>query len=233
MAVLGLLAALAGTLLSAAARYSVNNNLVSLIVDHAVLALCVAWIPSAWLAVPFSFIAFLALAFYKSRAEYMRPEDSHREDHSLLCPVLGTTPSQTPSGRPLSPPPGHPDVTPTTVSRNPTEKDEEPKELHGTPMLFTCDLRHKRIAPFKDAFRHSYLYCGMPVGLHATYSPLVSLDDPVDPASKWPFRKAWFSLRAEDHAIRGGAQMTMAQKLREFLLSEVRHIPTPRQWAHT
>ncbi len=88
-------------------------------------------------------------------------------------------------------------------------------------MLFPTDLRHRRIAPFKDAFRHSYLYCGMPVGLHACYSPILCVDQPADSTSNWPFRKAWFSLRAEDHAIRGGPHLTMSQKLREFLLSEV------------
>jgi len=226
---MALLPALAGTLLSAAARYSVDQDLVSLIVDHAVLVLCITWMPSAWAAVPFSFVVFLALSFYQSRAEYMRPEDNHREEHNLLCPILSGVSSQTVSGRLPTPPPGHPDVARSTVSRNTPEKDDELKELHGTPMLFPCDLRHRRIAPFKDGFRHSYLYCGTPVGLHATYSPLLSIDDPADPASKWPFPKAWFSLRAEDHAIRGGAQMTMAQKLREFLLSEVGLTPTPRQ----
>ncbi|KAH8808673.1 hypothetical protein F5884DRAFT_900883 [Xylogone sp. PMI_703] len=102
-------------------------------------------------------------------------------------------------------------------------------ELHGRPILFPCHLKHHRVTPFKDNFQHSYLYVGMPVGLHACYSPILSVDKPHDPKSKWPFRRAWFNLRAQDHAIRGGSHMTMAQKLREFLQSEG---ADPKEWSY-
>ncbi len=202
--------------LSGIIRYSVDGDSVALLVDHAVLALCISCIPSVWVGVSFSLVAFLALAFYQTRAEFARPEDSDREEHGL-CPVLSRNPGAS-SG--CSPPPGHPSAS-LTESRHLQRSDDEPRELHGTPMLFPTDLRHRRIAPFKDAFRHSYLYCGMPVGLHACYSPILRVDQPADPTTNWPFPKAWFSMRAEDHAIRGGPHMTMTQKLREFLLSEV------------
>jgi hypothetical protein len=65
-------------------------------------------------------------------------------------------------------------------------KDEAIK-LHGKPILFPCHLRHRRLAPFKDSFRHLYLYVGTPVGLQACYSPILSVDLPYNLKSKWPF----------------------------------------------
>lgn len=212
--------ALSGVL-SGILRYPVENDPVAFLVDHAVLAICTAWIPSGWVNIPFSLLFFLALAFYQTRSEFTRPEENDREEHGM-CPVLSRKPgvSQTSSG--ASTPPGHPPLgARSTRFRDLSGSHDEPRELHGSPTLFPCDLRHKRIAPFQDAFRHAYLYCGVPVGLHACYSPILSVDQPMDTSSNWPFRKTWFSMRAEDQLIRGGAHMTMAQKLREFLLSEV------------
>ncbi len=208
-------------ILSSIIRHSVEGDSIALLVDHVVLAVCISCIPSIWVGVLVSVAAFLGLAFYQTRVEFARPEDNDREEHGL-CPVLSRIPG-TSSG--CSPPPSHPSA-PSTKLRHFQRDDDEPRELHGTPMLFPTDLRHRRIAPFKDGFRHSYLYCGMPVGLHACYSPILCVDQPTDPTSNWPFRRAWFSLRAEDHAIRGGPHMTMTQKLREFLLSEVSLLST-------
>lgn len=94
-------------------------------------------------------------------------------------------------------------------------------QLHGKPGLFPCHLRHRRLNPFKDSFRHSYLYVGTPVGLQACYSPILCVDLPHNPSSRWPFRRAWFNIKGQDHAIRGGSHLTIAQKLREYLISEV------------
>lgn len=213
-------AALLGVL-SAFLRYPVESDSAAFLVDHVVLAICTLWMPSSWVRVPFSLVAFLALAFYQTRAEFTRPEENDREEHGM-CPVLSRKPgvSHTISGS--VPPPGRPSLSvSSTELLSLPRSDDEPRELHGKPTLFPCDLRHKRIGPFQDAFRHGYLYCGIPVGLHACYSPILCVDQPTDTTRKWPFRKAWFNMRAEDHAIRGGAHLTMAQKLREFLLSEV------------
>jgi len=213
-------AALLGVL-SGILRYPLERDPVAFLVDHAVLAICTVWMHSGWVQVLFSLVSFLALAFHQSGAEFTGPEEDDREEHGM-CPIFGRKPSvpQTSSGS--SPPPDHPPLTShsTEFWHSPGSHDE-PRELHGSPTLFPCDLRHKRIGPFRDAFRQAYLYCGIPVGLHACYSPILCVDQPTDTSSKWPFRKAWFSMRAENRAIRGGAHMTMAQKLREFLLFEV------------
>jgi hypothetical protein len=59
------------------------------------------------------------------------------------------------------------------------------------------------------------------VGLHATYSPIISIDQPQGSRSKRPFQEAWFNIRSQDCAIREGAHMTMARKLTEYLQSVV------------
>lgn len=187
----------------------------------------------------------MGLAFYETRSEYMSPVGNVREinredstDHTHFSSTANNLEaSHSPSTSNL-----RTDMCPITfpgfrsnISRLLYVTDEsggkstleiggemvEPKELYGKPILFPCHLRHRRITPFKDSFRHSYLYVGIPVGLRACYSPILSIDLPYGRKSKWPFRRAWFNIRAQDHAIRGGAHMTMAQKLREYLLSEV------------
>ena len=86
--------------------------------------------------------------------------------------------------------------------------------LHGNPIFFPSTLRHMRKSGFKDDFQHSYLYVGVPVGLHARYGPFLSVDEPLGKA-------AIFSIQARDQALRGGSRMTLPQKLKEYLKSQV------------
>ena len=95
------------------------------------------------------------------------------------------------------------------------------RALHGQVTMFPCDLRHLRQSGFKDNYHHSYLYVGSPVGLSACYSPLVTVEPRNRPGSLLPMKKAWFSIRPEDHGFNGGADRSLAYKLEEFLLSQV------------
>lgn len=96
------------------------------------------------------------------------------------------------------------------------------KAFHGRVMMFPCDLQHLRRSGFKDDYHHSYLYVGYPVGFHACYKPLVTVEPHIRLGSLLPIKKTWFSIRPEDHAFNGGAHLSMTQKLEEFLVSEVR-----------
>jgi hypothetical protein len=84
--------------------------------------------------------------------------------------------------------------------------------------MYPSVLRHIRIAGgFKDDFSHSYLYIGVPVGIHATYSPMISMDRPS-------YKVLW-NIRPQDQAIRGGKDLTLSHKLEEFLRTQVsRHL---------
>lgn len=95
------------------------------------------------------------------------------------------------------------------------------KELHGRVTMFPCDLRHLRRSGFKDDYHHSYLYVGCPVGMSFCHSPLVHIQPETSCKAVFPSKRAWFSVRPEDHAFNGGPNMTLAEKLKEFLLSEV------------
>ncbi|KAJ5898760.1 DUF1365-domain-containing protein [Penicillium taxi] len=95
--------------------------------------------------------------------------------------------------------------------------------------MYPCVLRHIRLAPsgFKDEFSHTYLYIGVPIGLRACYSPLISVDSP--PESRAWYNKAFFSIRPQDNLFRGGAALSLAQKLEEFLLTEGEN---PNEWGY-
>ena len=95
------------------------------------------------------------------------------------------------------------------------------KALHGRVTMFPCGLRHLRQSEFENNFYHSYLYVGYPVGLSACYSPLVTVEPRIRPASLLPINKAWFSVRPEHHGFLGGADRSMTQKPEEFLSTKV------------
>jgi hypothetical protein len=233
--------------LSSILRFSVEGNTKILLVENIFLAILVLWIPTFWVSAVIALASFFVLAFCGTRAEYqnakgkareINPRSTITETKELSTKITPTWhPQKLPSGDGMCPVaalkfPLFPKVSPLhsrhTTKENEREKscvilaaEDEPKELHGKAILFPCYLRHRRVSPFRDNFNHSYLYCGIPVGLHASYSPILRVDMPEPQESRWPFSKAWFNLRAQDHGIRGGAHMTMSQKLREFLLFEV------------
>lgn len=101
--------------------------------------------------------------------------------------------------------------------------NEEPTSslsVYGKVTMYPCVLRHIRLAGgFKDDFAHTYLYIGVPLGLRECYSPLLSVDSPPD-SRPW-YNKAFFSIRPEDQFLRGGASLSLSQKLKEFLLLDV------------
>jgi hypothetical protein len=227
--------------LSCMLRIWVDHSSISLLTDNLLLIIFAQWIPSLWTSLVISLFMYIGLAFYETRAEYMDFKGNVRENV--------TNNSEDPISSPLTSCPITPSLKfgmcpvksfglPGSTGRNPhtleniTAKEEkvpdgfcketnDPQDLYGKPLLFPCELRHKRINPFKDRFQHSYLYVGVPIGLHATYSPILAIDHPEASKSNWPFREAWFNIRAQDHAIRGGSHMTLSQKLTEYLLSVV------------
>jgi hypothetical protein len=100
-------------------------------------------------------------------------------------------------------------------------------EISRPRRLFTAGSQWSRATfdtcadPAPNDYHHSYLYVGFPVGLRACYSPLITVEPPSRPRSLLPIKKALFSIRPGDHPFKGGANLSMTQKLEEFLLSEV------------
>jgi hypothetical protein len=213
--------------LSCMLRISIKESIYVLLGENLLIVCLVEWMPPFWTTFITVFAVFMGLAFYDTRTEYMNPLGNVREinledsvEHKGVITSSGMCPVRI--SRIMA-------DTDSSISSTNSEKDadrvrkstNEVKKLHGKPILFPCHLRHRRLTPFKDSFRHSYLYVGTPVGLQACYSPILCVDLPHDPKSKWPFRRAWFNIKGQDHAIRGGSHLTIAQKLREYLISEV------------
>ncbi|RDW70958.1 hypothetical protein BP6252_07521 [Coleophoma cylindrospora] len=243
--------------LSGILRSVLVGDTILLLADSAVIVILIQWMPSFWTTIAVTTTTFLGMAFYETRAEYLNMEGNVREakserlveskssssnpnlgaPHMLLspsdsatgiCPVASFNPLKLSRKASVSLPLVTDNHSRKDFSKG-TEPQDKPTLLHGNPIVFPCELRHRRINPFKDQFRHSYLYCGVPVGLHACYSPIICVDLPRDPRSRWPFRRAWFNIRAQDYGIRGGSSMTLAQKLREYLLSEG---ADPNEWEY-
>jgi hypothetical protein len=223
-------------------RSLINESIYVLIGENLLIVCLVEWMASFGTTFITAFALFMGQAFYETRAEYMNMLGNLREvnseklvEHVGVVTKANDNDQSLPSTSNLKPgmcPVGVPKMstdTASSISDTNNEMDinkghrlkDEAIKLHGKPILFPCHLRHRRLAPFKDSFRHSYLYVGTPVGLQACYSPILSVDLPYNPKSKWPFRKAWFNIKGQDHAIRGGSHLTTAQKLREYLISEV------------
>jgi hypothetical protein len=215
--------------LSCMLRILIKESIYVLIGENLLIVCLVEWMASFWTTFITAFAVFMRQAFYETRAEYMNTLGNVREVNSEESVEHAGSSSNLKFGRC---PVGISRVITDTASSIPhtnNEKDiykvrkpkDEAKKLHGKPILFPCHLRHRRLTPFKDSFRHSYLYVGTPVGLQACYSPILCVDLPYNPKSKWPFRKAWFNIKGQDHAIRGGSYLTTAHKLREYLISEL------------
>lgn len=228
--------------LSCMLRTSIRDSIYVLLGENLLIVCLVEWMPPFWTAFLTVFIGFLGLAFYETRAEYMNPIGNVREinseyavEHKRVVTKANDNEYSLPSPLNLKS-----SMCPVRISKiisdtsssvlgtnsgNDDHKVIKPandvNKLHGKPILFPCHLKHRRLTPFKDSFRHSYLYVGTPVGLQACYSPILCVDLPYDQRSKWPFRRAWFNIKGQDHAIRGGSHLTTAQKLREYLISEV------------
>lgn len=221
---------------------SIKESIYVLLAENLLIVCLVEWMPPFWTAFITVFAVSMGLAFYETRAEYMNPIGNVREinsedsvEHAGVVTKANDDEYSLPSTSNLKS-----GMCPVRISSliadtgsailgTNSEKDayrvikpaNDVKKLHGKPILFPCHLRHRRLTPFKDSFRHSYLYVRTPVGLQACYSPILCVDLPHDQRSKWPFRRAWFNIRGQDHAIRGGYHLTIAQKLRQYLISEV------------
>lgn len=236
--------------LSCILRFLAEDSMVHLLAENLLAIVLFQWMVGFKTTFVFALAAFLGLAFYQTRVEYTNITENVREigHHTSRDRLVPSCPLSNPgisdsldsaqNSSPLMCPINvfearrFKKTTHSTVPQNALERSltiasgvsrhyEEPGGLHGKPVLFPCDLRHRRIAPFKDYFSHSYLYVGTPVGLRACYSPLLAVDLPRETNGRWLFKKAWFSLRAKDHAIRGGAHLSLTQKLTEYLISEV------------
>jgi hypothetical protein len=194
----------------------------------------VQWSGSSWITFIVTTIVFLVLARYEALAEekvkfpdgsnIAASNDENTPATSSVCPMLGGNAMK---GLPFSGPSPHDHERATYGSHNafsgklPVQSPVDQSKLHGAPMMYQCDLSHRRFSPFKDYFRHSYLYIGIPVGLRASYPPLLRVDDGRELKSSTLWDKSWFSIRPQDQAFRGGVNASLRNKLDEFLRSEV------------
>lgn len=207
-------------------RLALEGPTTLVLVENLLLIIAIELAEVSWCTAFVTLTFFVASAFCQVQFEYHNSTSKLRDTASTNCACYGAqniTASAVCDSRNNS----------TCNSRRigqfqPSNKDLPTLEpLHGRVTLFPCDLRHLRRSSFKDDYHHSYLYVGTPVGSNSVYSPLVNVEPQRYPRSFLPMRKAWFSVRPEDHGFNGGKNLSMNQKLKEFLLSEVRLNQTP------
>jgi hypothetical protein len=204
-------------LLSLVVRLVLERRVVLALAENLLLIASTQYAELSWVKVVVIAAIFVASAFTQTQLEYL---DSAQDTYSHAaksrisgCPAHTSRDQKKDSNY----------RTPREAQLpNVTSNSQTEKTFHGRITMFPCDLRHLRRSGFKDKYHHSYLYVGYPVGLRACYSPLITVEPPFRPGFLLPIKKAWFSIRPEDHAFNGGANLSMTQKLGEFLLSEVR-----------
>lgn len=213
---------LSALLLSLALRLFLERKMILALAESLLLFFLVQFLEFPQVTFIFILIYFVASAFYQTEFEYF---ESVQETNSCGALRGWTTKYRNTSY------PAHtscfekqdPHYCKSRKAQNLETNDnhQAARALHGRVTMFPCDLRHLRRSGFKDDYHHSYLYAGYPVGLSASYSPLITVEPQTRAGSMLPIKRAWFSIRPEDHAFNGGANWTMTQKLEEFLLSEV------------
>jgi hypothetical protein len=213
---------------SAAIRNRVEGSPAEALFETSLVCALAAWHPSPLISVPLSMIAFLSWEFWQTRKEMASPHLNVRESQTTTSSSGGVGPGDDSCPYfPESADPHTPGNSKSTVALPDGKPDETDgkslEDLHGRPFLFPTRLIHTRMTPFKNKFSHSYVLAGVPVGLQRCYSPIFSVDYDGIKAQRWywPFRRAWFNVRAQDHGIRGGTNLSLSHKLREILLSEV------------
>lgn len=217
-------------------RIALEGHFVFAIAESFLLIVAIQWIESFYITYLIATSIFIIFAYRQTQAEEHSPAErddiaaSHDENEMLSCPMFGSNRN---IGYDSPCPPGHDygrnshtdfvakhqNSFLTSLSQH--QSSNPSTELHGRPLLYQCDLRHRRLIPFKDYFHHSYLYIGVPVGLRASYPPLLSVDQDRESKSFWSLSKTWFSIRPQDQAFRGGANLSLREKLDDYLLSEV------------
>lgn len=215
---------LSPVLLSLLGRLVLERRVALALAENLLLIACTQYAELSWVKVVVLATIFVASAFLQTQLEYL---DSVQDTYSHAGPLQYEAKSSRASGCPA-----HTSRDQKRDSRYRTPREvqapnvngnpQAEKSFHGRVALFPCDLRHLRRSGFKDNYHHSYLYAGYPVGLRACYSPLITVEPPFRSGFLLPIKKAWFSIRPEDHAFNGDANLSMTQKLEEFLLSEVR-----------
>lgn len=76
------------------------------------------------------------------------------------------------------------------------------------PLLLTSRTSHSRIFPKKHAFSYSYLFVGVPVGMHGRVANVLSVDSQ---------RAGWFNVRAADYLNKGDSDSDLSRKLKHYL----------------
>jgi hypothetical protein len=220
------------SLLTCVLRVTLGDSLYIALFETFLQLFAIQWFGSSWITFLVTTTIFLVLARHEALAEEREKfpggsntvaasHDENTLDASSVCPIIG---GNVPKGSPSSCPSRHYHGRGVHTDFSVTLPVQYPKhlsELHGAPLMYQCDLSHRRFSPFKDYFRHSYLYIGIPVGLSGSYPPLLRVDDVHEPNKPTLWNKSWFSIRPQDQAFRGGVNSSLRGKLDEFLRSEV------------
>lgn len=190
--------------LSLALRLSREGSILLAFIETVLMALFTYWAHFGPLAYVLASVAFTVVAFFETLFEYSDYSKDLREQQALSANALSKYDSAAGES---------PYVLTTYRTGADAGESSTPADLHGSPLMFPCILRHIRRTAFKDDFQHSYLYIGIPIGISACYSPLISIDHPSP--------KAVFSIRPQDQLLRGGIHMSLRQKLEEYLETQV------------
>lgn len=85
-------------------------------------------------------------------------------------------------------------------------------------LIIPSRTTHSRIFPQKHSFSYSYLYVGIPVGLHGRVGSSLSADVHLSPAAERQY--GWFDVNSVAYLERDGSGLGLKDKLSKYLRSQ-------------
>ena len=220
-------------LISLSLRLILRDSVTFSVLDNLFLIVLISFSEPRWKIFLLIFLVYLAIEFvhlYHSYSGWGNNGRNRAHLSRLSCNDVNSDQSNCHSGQHSHLVAEVSDISRSPLIRSSQRYGELPvaqndagvkRKFNGKVMMFPCTLRHLRRSNFKDDYQHSYLYVGCPVGLRVTHSPLVTIEPDPRPTYLLPFKSSWFSVRSEDHAFNGDSSLSITQKLKEFLVSEV------------
>lgn len=100
----------------------------------------------------------------------------------------------------------------------------------GQVLLLPCRTTHTRLSPKSHTFSYAYFVVGVPVGYRGNAANMVSVG--VEHASGWAswfssssqVQKGWFDVDASDYLQRQSEELTLREKLDNYLQTQVRKV---------
>lgn len=106
-----------------------------------------------------------------------------------------------------------------STSRHFVSLSKRPVRVLGRPLFFPVTVNHMRQHPATDRFRNQILLVGIPIGASGHLGNLLSIANKSKSGRPW---SAWFHFDSSRYLYRGDEDLTLREKLDQFIESQVK-----------